>query len=141
MKRIIVIALIAGAAASTQAQTQSQPQAPPSDSDENAVQIHGPKYTIELPAKPFHLAPYEFDTYRGVYLLSNGEDMRLRQRGPGIYAVVGDRPEQELVAAALNVFVAKNRNLKVTLFNEDNSDRITGEVLIRTVPSLADNGA
>ena len=140
MKHIIATALIAGAAATAQGQTQAPTQAPsPWTSDaETTVQIPAPQYTIDLPTRRHFLASHEFDTYRGIYSLSNGDEMRLRQRGNRIYAMIGESPERELVAAATNIFVAKDRSLKMTLFADELNDRITGEVLIRKMPSVAD---
>lgn len=132
MKRIVLLALFACAASAAQA------QAPPAAVPDTEVRIPAPVYTIELPAKPYKLSAYGVEAYRGLYSLSNGDEMRLRQRGHRIYATVGDQEEQELVAAAPNIFVAKDRNLKMTLFADDYSDRITGEVLIRRIPTLAD---
>lgn len=140
MKHIFAAALIAGAAATAQGQTQAPAQAasPLTSDAETTVQIPAPQYTIDLPTRRHFLAPHEFDTYRGIYSLSNGDEMRLRQRGNRIYAMIGERPERELVAAATNIFVAKDRSLKMTLFADELNDRITGEVLIRNMPSMAD---
>jgi hypothetical protein len=134
MKRIILIAMMSGAVIAAQAQAPS----PLTTDAGSTVRIPAPQYTIELPTKPYWLAPGEFDTYRGVYSLSNGQEMSLKKRGNRMYASLGDRAEQELVAAAHNVFVAKDRNLKMTLFTDQSSDQITGEVLIRMTPVIAD---
>lgn len=133
MKRIILIALIAGAASTAQAQSQ-----PPSGEIENAVRISAPQPTIELPAKPHHLFAGDFNVYRGTYSLSNGDEMLIQQRGRRIYATLSGREEKELVAAARNVFVAKDRDLKITLVADSFTDQITGEVLIRHPRKLAD---
>lgn len=98
---------------------------------DNAVRIRG--YQIELPAKPIHLFPGDFDVYKGTYDLSNGETMVLRSRGHRIYAEIGDRPRTEMVAAASNVFVAVDRQFKMTLSAPEFGD-ITGELLM-VVPS------
>jgi len=133
MKRIILMAIMAAAVSAAQAQTPSS-----STWDQGStVQIPAPKYTIELPAKPYRLSPGDFDAYRRIYSLSNGDEMTLKQRGNRIYASLKGRAEQELVAAASNTFVAKDRNLKMTLFVHPFSDEITGEVLIRAKPSIA----
>jgi len=133
MKRIFLSAIMAGAASITLAQTPSQL----SGDEGRTVRIPAPQYSIELPAKRYWVAPGEFDTYRGIYSLSNGQEMTLKKRGNRMYATLGDRPEQELVAAAHNIFVAMDRNLKMTLFTDQFNDQITGEVLIRTRPALA----
>lgn len=131
MKRIILIAIMAGLAATAPAQTTSS-------SDEGpTVRIFAPEYRIELPARPYRMAPGEFEPYRRIYSLSNGDEMTLKQRGQRMYANLNGRADQELVAAAHNIFVAKDRNLKMTLFLDRFSEEITGEVLIRTTPSIA----
>lgn len=90
------------------------------------------EYQIELPTKVYRMYPGDFDTYKGVYDLSNGDTMVLRAIGRRIYAEVGKRPRTEMVAAAPNVFVAIDRQLKLTL--EDGiSGEVTGE-LIMVVP-------
>lgn len=134
MKRIIFIAMLAGAASAVQAQAPSTL----TGDGGSTVRIPAPQNTIELPAKPYWLAPGDFDTYRGVYSLSNGQEMSLRKRGNRMYAALGTLDEQELVAAAHNIFVAKDRSLKMTLFTDRFSDQISGEVLIRMKPSIAD---
>lgn len=133
MKRIILIALIAASASTVQAQGQA-----PAGDIENAVRISAPQPTIELPAKPHHLFRGDFDVYRGTYSLSNGEEMTLRQQGRRIFATLTGRAEKELVASARNVFVAKDRDLKITLVADTFTDQITGEVLIRHPRKLAD---
>ena len=133
MKRVILLAILAGAASTALAQAPS----PLSGDEGSTVRIPAPQYTIELPAKPYWMAPGEFDTYRGTYSLSNGDEMSLKKRGNRMYATLGDRPEQELVASAHNIFVANDRNLKMTLYADDRTDQITGEVLIRTRPAIA----
>ncbi len=137
MKRFLLLAVMVGATCSTQAQTQ----APPMGEVDTAVQIPAPQYSIELPAKPYRLGPYDFDTYRGTYFLSNGDEMTLKQRGRRMYVHLSGRQEQELVAAANNIFVARDRSLKMTLEAEERSDQVTGEVLIRMPRSLADTAA
>lgn len=95
--------------------------------NDNAVMIRG--YQIELPAKPIHMFPGDFDAYKGTYDLSNGESMVLRSFGHHIYAEIGDRPRTEMVAAAPNVFVAVDRQFKMTLSAPDFGD-VTGELLL-----------
>lgn len=126
MKRIILLALMASVATTVHAQTQPVP----ASDIENAVRISAPLNTIELPSKPRHLFRGDFDNYRGTYDLSNGGEIMLTQRGQRIYATLNGGQEKELVAAAHNVFVAKDRNLKITLVPEMNH-QMSGEVLIR----------
>jgi hypothetical protein len=133
MKRIILLVLVAGVASTVQAQNQPVP----ASDIENAVRISAPLNTIELPGKPRHLFRGDFDSYRGTYDLSNGGELMLTQRGKRIYATLGGGQERELVAAAHNVFVAKDRNLKITLVQEINH-QMSGEVLIRHPRKVAD---
>lgn len=94
---------------------------------DSAVRIRG--YQIELPAKPLHIFPGDFDIYKGAYDLSNGETMVLRQQGHRLFADIGARPRTEMVAAAPNVFVALDRQFKMTLSDNDFGP-VTGELLL-----------
>lgn len=134
MKRFILLATIAAAASLVQAQNQAGTAA----GAESAVRIPAPHNSIELPARPHHLFRGDFDVYRGTYSLSNGEELTLKQRGRQLFATLSGREEKELVAAAHNVFVAKDRNLKITLFTTQGNDEIGGEVVIRYPRTVAD---
>ena len=135
MKRILLFALLAAIASTAQGQSQTATGA-----TDTAVRIPAP-LTIELPARPHRLHPGDFDPYRAEYTLSNGAEMKLTQRGRRIYAALDRGDEKELVAAASNIFVAKDRSLKMTIHVEERSDQVTGEVLIRVPQSLADADA
>lgn len=117
MKRLLLATFLGVLTLGASAQTGS----------DNAVTIRG--YQIELPAKPIHMFPGDFDVYKGTYDLSNGESMVLRSHGRRIYAEIGDRPRTEMVAAAPNVFVAVDRQFKMTLSAPDFGD-VTGELLL-----------
>ena len=99
--------------------------------DDSAVRIRG--YQIELPAKPLHVFPGDFDVYKGAYDLSNGDTMVLLQRGHRLFADIGARPRTEMVAAAPNVFVGLDRQFKMTL-SDNELGPVTGE-LVLVVPS------
>ena len=88
-----------------------------------------PAYQIDLPAKPIHVFPGDFDPYKGMYDLSNGGTMKLSASGHRIFATVGERPRTELVKAAHNTFVALDRTLKMTL-DEDTDGIMKGEMLM-----------
>ena len=134
MKHIVLFVLLAGAAATAYAQTP----VPTTGQPDSAVRIVAPQYSIELPDRRYHLFPGDFDMYRGTYWLSSGDEVVLTQRGQKIFASMNGRAEQELVAAARNVFVAKDRNLKMSLFADPEREDVKGEVFIRTARSLAD---
>jgi hypothetical protein len=117
MKRLLLSTLLGMLALAATAQTQA----------DRSVRIG--RYQIELPTKVYKMFPGDFDIYKGVYDLSNGDTMTLRSFGRHIYADVGDRPRSELVAADHNVFVAVDRQLKMTL-SEDTFGQVTGEVVM-----------
>ncbi len=102
-------------------------------STDSSVYVRG--YPVETPAKTYHMFQTDFDLYKGAYELSNGETMVLRQAGRRLVAEVGNRPPKELVALSRNVFVATDKDLKMTL-RHDFDGEVRGEVLIR-VPAMA----
>lgn len=116
MKRLLLLAVLGGLSLTAPAQT----------GPDSSVRIHG--YQIDLPARPHTLYKGDFDEYKGSYSLSNGDILTLVQRGRRIYGSVGDGSQKELVAAAKNVFVALDREMKVTL-NKDDWGDYSGELL------------
>ena len=123
MKRLMVLALLGSLSLAAPAQTEA----------DNAVRIHG--YQIDLPTKAYPMYKGDFDTYKGVYNLSNDDTLVMSQVGRRMYAEMGDGQRRELVAAGPNVFVALDRQLKITLVPTFFGD-FTGEVL-RVVPGTA----
>jgi hypothetical protein len=123
MKRLILFVCMGGLSLVAPAQT----------TPDDAVRIHA--YQIALPAVAYRIHPSDFDEYKRAYDLSNGDVLVMRQIGVRMYARLGDGPQRELVAAAPNVFVARDRQLKITL-NRDNFGDFKGEVLM-VVPSNA----
>jgi len=117
MKRLLLVALLGTLSLAAPAQT----------TQDNAVTIRG--YQIELPAVPHRMNIGDFDTYKGAYDLANGDVLSLRQFGKRIYAELGNGERRQLVAAAPNVFVALDRQLKVTL-NRDSFGDFSGEVIM-----------
>ena len=106
----------------------------------NSVEVRGSQITI--PARAYPMFPTQLDVYAGTYNLSNGEVMHLRRAAHRLVAQVGKRPPQELVAASANEFVALDRQLRVTL-NEDDYGAMNGELLMlvpRPTASTANGG-
>lgn len=122
MKRLLLLSLLTGTALVSSAQTAPE-----------SVQIR--RYQIELPAKPYRLFKGDFDLYKGVYDLSNGDTLALRQQGRRIYGSVGNQPEKEMVAAKYNQFVALDRKLQVTV-EHDFFGETSGEVLMEVPRSM-----
>lgn len=123
MKRLMLVALLGSLPLAAPAQT----------TPDNAVTIRG--YSIELPAKAYRMFPGDFDNYKRVYDLSNGDTLALRQIGNRMVGQLGEGEQKELVAAAPGVFVARDRELKITLVR-DNFGDYKGEVLM-VVPGRA----
>lgn len=122
MKKLMLVALLGSLSLAAPAQT----------TPDNAITIRA--YSIELPARPYHMYPGDFDEYKRAYDLSNGDTLVMRQIGKRMYAGVGDGEMKELVAAAPGVFVALDRELKISL-KRDNDD-YKGELLM-VVPGRA----
>lgn len=123
MKKLMLVALLASLPLAATAQT----------APDNAITIRG--YTIDLPAKAYRMFPGDFDDYKRVYDLANGDTLAMRQIGYRMYASVGDGEQKELVAAAPGVFVALDRELKITLKRDGFGD-FRGEVWM-VVPGRA----
>jgi hypothetical protein len=101
--------------------------APAQTSQDNAVTIRG--YQIELPTVPRHMFAGDFDAYKGAYDLANGDVLVLRQQGRRMYAELGDGERRELVSAGKGIFVALDRQLKVTL-NHGYFGDVSGELIM-----------
>lgn len=122
MKRLMLLAVLGGLSLAAPAQT----------TPDSAVTIRA--YQIELPAVPHRMLLGEYDDYKGAYELSNGDVLQLGQSGRRMYAEMGDGKRHELVAAAPGVFVARDRELKVTL-KRDNYGDFSGHILMRVPAS------
>lgn len=120
MKRLILFALMGGLSLATPAQTTGN----------NEVRIRG--YQIALPVHAHVMLRGDFDEYTGWYALSNGAVMTLSRNGRHMYAQIGNGERKELVAAQSNVFVALDRELKITLDQD-----LGGEVLMMVPRSAA----
>lgn len=127
MKRVLLSTFMAVLSLAATAQTAQT---------EEGTSVQVPRPPIELPTQSYSASAVDFDHYKGGYDLSNGDTMVLRSQGPHMYALVGDRPQVELVAAAPNVFVAVDRQLKMT-FEDSISGQIRGELLMAAQRQLA----
>lgn len=116
MKRLLISTLLGVLSLAATAQTEP----------DSAVRIHG--YQIQLPAHPYSMFAGDFDAYKGAYDLSNGDTMVLRSYGRHMYALIGDRPLTEMVAASPREFVAVDRQFKMTLAPA--GDDVTGELFL-----------
>lgn len=117
MKKLLISAFLGMLALGATAQT---------DPDQS-IRITG--YQIQLPEHKYPMFAGDFDVYKGLYDLSNGQTMRLRSYGSRMFAEIGDAPRKQLVAASQNMFVALDRSLKMTL-NRSDFDDVTGEMLM-----------
>ena len=126
MKRILLSTFMGVLSLAATAQTAQTAQ---TGQTEQGTSVLVPGYQIELPTRIYRASAGDFNQYKGGYELSNGDTMVLRSQGQHMYALVGDRPQVELVAAAPNVFVAVDRQLQMTL-EERVSGPIRGELLM-----------
>ncbi len=125
MKRLLIPTFLGLLTLGASAQTES-------DAD-SAVRVHGRQ--IEVPAQPHRMWQTNFDSFKGGYDLSNGEAMTLFSRGMRMYAVIGDRPMTEILAARRNEFVAADAQFKMTL--AEGQGEVTGEVLLKVPADTA----
>lgn len=122
MKRLLIATVLGVLSLAATAQTEP----------ESAVRIHGNQ--IQLPTHPYRMFAGDFDIYKGAYDLSNGDSMVLRSRGSHMYALIGERPLTEMVAASASEFVAVDRQFKMKLAQKEGD--VTGELLL-VVPSTS----
>ncbi len=121
MKRLILFALLGGLSFASQSQSVT----------DNEVRVRG--YTIELPATPYRMFSGDFNEVKGGYDLSNGDVMTLRQVGRRMYAQMGKQERKEVVAASPYIFVALDKQLKITLVPDGHGD--FGGHILMVVPS------
>lgn len=118
MKTLLIASALALAAAAASAQPTS-----------NTVTITSNQPTIDLPSRPFIMHAQEFRKYIGSYDLSNGKSLHLYVRAGTKYAAIEGGEEHALVAASDNAFVAKDRQLAVTIDLHEGGE-VGGEVLM-----------
>ena len=98
-------------------------------SDDNTVTITSNQRVIALPDAPRAMSAQEFGSYTGSYELADGNSIALFTRGGVKYAAVHGQGAHALVAKNDNTFVARDRQLAVTI--EKSADgKVSGEVLM-----------
>ncbi|SDY93660.1 hypothetical protein SAMN04515617_13224 [Collimonas sp. OK242] len=97
--------------------------------DNQTVNVTGPALRIDLPSQHHRMHPDEFYDYMRSYNLSNGATLAVFYRGRKMYAEVGDLGRHEIVATAPNVFVALDRQLKMTINLRGDNDA-SGELIM-----------
>jgi len=98
-------------------------------SDSNTVTITGSQRVIMLPEAPRAMSAQEFGSYTGSYELADGNSIALFTRGGVKYAAVHGQSAHALVAKSGNTFVAKDRQLAVTI-EKGVDGKVSGEVLM-----------
>ncbi|MFC5473923.1 hypothetical protein [Paraherbaspirillum soli] len=131
MKHIVLILILSALSLTAAAQTAS---------DNQTVEVTGPTLRIDLPSQYHRMQPEEFYDYMRSYDLSNGMTLNLFYRGRQMYAEVEDQGRHEIVSTASNVFVALDKQLKMTINLRGDNDA-SGELLM-VVPAqhLANGG-
>ncbi len=86
------------------------------DSGPTTVRVPG------LTLRHYHLWPEQLHQYAGIYHLSNGAVLELRQAGSHLYAQIGDRPEKEIVPIGPDSFGALDRSLSLHLHVGESGD-------------------
>jgi|GEM_PF-6091480 len=110
MKRLLLCALIGSMSLVATAQSEQ----------DQSVTIRG--YQIELPTRAYQVSGSDLGAYQGSYDLSTGQAMSLRQVGGRLIATIGNRDPKLLVAAAHNVFVSTDRQMRLTLNRQSDGE-------------------
>lgn len=110
MKRLLLCALVGSLSLVATAQSEQ----------DQAVVIRG--YQIDLPTKAYHLYAGDMSAYAGSYDLATGQPMSLRHVGNRLYATIGNQEPKLLVAAAHNVLVSTDRQMRLTLNRQDDGE-------------------
>jgi len=118
MKNLVLSSLLGLMALAANAQTA------PNDT---TVTISGPKSDVMEHVRP--MPADEFNRFAGSYELSNGNSLALFTRGLKKYAALHGESWHELVATSANSFVAKDSQLKIDIYRDDNG-AVHGDVYI-----------
>lgn len=130
MKAIIVASILAVIASTANAQSAG---------DSNTVTINAAGPVITLPAAARPMTSSEFGKFTGSYSLSNGKSLTLFVRGSAKYAAIEGEGSHILVAKSGNSFVAKDKQLAMTIELHDHAEP-SGEVLIAVPGERLANG-
>ena len=124
MKALVIFSILSAVSAAAIAQTEPE---------SGSVTISGAKPRIELPSKVNRVWQGDFDNLKGGYDLANGKTLYLTSRLGRMYGGIEGEEKTQLVAVASNVFVALNKQMKVTL-DRHMGGEVTGELLIAVAP-------
>lgn len=103
-----------------------------------SVTISSVREKIELPSQVYKIRSAEFNDVKGQYDLENGMILTVQSTGRRMYAEMDNMSKVELVAAAPNIFVAKNKQLKLTFEQMPNGN--IGYVLVKFVAPQESKG-
>lgn len=103
-----------------------------------SVTISSVREKIELPSQVYKIRSAEFNDVKGQYDLENGMILTVQSTGRRMYAEMDNMSKVELVAAAPNIFVAKNKQLKLTFEQMPNGN--VGYVLVKFVAPQESKG-
>jgi hypothetical protein len=133
MKKYCFILLAQALSLSAMAHSESQQTAPTA-----SVTISSPKEKFELPNPPYKIRSAEFNVVKGQYDLSNGVTLTMQTTGRRMYAYLDGISKMEILAAAPNIFVAKNKQMKMT-FEQAPNGNVSG-VLVKYMAPVESKG-
>jgi len=103
----------------------------PASSSPYEVTVTNPAQAISLPKHEYKLVGWDFDDIRGGYVMQNGKELFMTSHGRSYFADLSGFERKELVAAAPNVFVAKDKSMKMAFTRYPNG--IVSEVTLTYV--------
>lgn len=128
MKRFILLSILSAFALTATAQSTSN--------NEN-ITISGATSDTIHKAQP--MSADEFNEFSGSYELSNGNSLALFTRGLKKYAALHGEAWHELDATSSHSFVAKDKQLQMTIWRHENGD-VSGELLMVVTPEHVAKG-
>jgi hypothetical protein len=130
MKKFVLLTLLGAMTLTSVAQTATK---------DETVTISGSK--AEMMHATRSMSPSEFGRFTGSYELSNGNSLALFSRGLKKFAALHGEAWHEIVATSDNSFVAKDHQLKLDIYREDDGTVHGDLYLPRDVAQTADNQA